>query len=232
MNLLTLTKVSAQYEDTPVLKEVNITVPKKSIVSLIGPNGAGKSTVLKTIFSIAQQTAGTITYKDEDITALQTHELENKGIRYLPQGRINFTTLTVEENLLLASPDEEKREAMYKQFPALKKHRKNLAYNLSGGEQQLLALARALMNEPELLLLDEPTLGLSPKAVQELFTIIQELHKKGISILMVEQNAKQAIRISDYVYVLEGGSIALEGGKEIQQHPKIKNIYLGGDLEE
>ncbi|MFT4250044.1 MAG: ABC transporter ATP-binding protein [Candidatus Woesearchaeota archaeon] len=236
MKLLKLQQVSAGYEETPVLHEINIEVDKKQIVSLIGPNGAGKSTVLKTVFGLTKQTSGNITYKEKNITNKQTHELLKLGISYVPQGRINFTTLTVQENLQLTSKQltnpNKRIQELYKQFPNLKKHEKTLAYNLSGGEQQMLALARALMHKPQLLLLDEPTLGLSPKLIKELFKTLQELRKEGISLLVVEQNAKQAIQISDYTYVLEQGSIALEGDKTIQQHPKIQSIYLGGDTKE
>ena len=239
MTLLQLTNISANYGAETILKNVTLEVKPASIVSLIGPNGAGKSTILKTIFGLTNQEEGTITYKKQDISNKQTHELLKLGISYVPQGRINFSTLTVQENLQLGGKGLQNKELLqqrlqevHKRFPILKTKQEELAYNLSGGEQQQLALARALMHKPQLLLLDEPTLGLSPKLVQELFKTLTQLKKDGISLLIVEQNAKKAIENSDETYVLEQGKIVLSGGRELQKHPQIKSIYLGGDTKE
>ncbi len=172
-----------------------------------------------------------------NITNIPSHELLRLGISYVPQGRINFATLTVYENLQIGGSAlkekeliEQRIQAVYKRFPALKTKKDLLAYNLSGGEQQQLALGRALMYEPTLLLLDEPTLGLSPKLITKLFEILNQLREDGISPLIVEQNAKKAIELADHTYVLEQGRIALSGGRELQQHPQIKTVYLGGEI--
>ncbi|HLD12450.1 MAG TPA: ABC transporter ATP-binding protein [Candidatus Nanoarchaeia archaeon] len=232
--LLTIKNLHAGYNELNVLKGINISLQPGEIIALIGPNGAGKSTVIKSIFNIANVTQGTITYKGENINKLHTYDLINLGISYVPQGKINFTNLTVEENLRIGTEKKDKDtlqknlDYVYKKFPILKERRKQLAYGLSGGQQQMLALGRALMRNPDLLLLDEPSLGLSPKLQKELFTIIEQLRNDGIALFIVEQNAKKAIELADKTYLLEDGKIALEGGKDIINHKKIKNVYLGG----
>lgn len=233
--MLTLNDIHAGYEELEVLKGISLKVNPNEIVALIGPNGAGKSTVIKSMFKIAKVTKGNIIFKDKDITHLQTHELMELGISYVNQGRVNFNALTVEENLTIGAEvlqDKEvvrkNLEAIYHKFPILKEKRKDLAFTLSGGQQQLLAISRALMQNPSLLLLDEPSLGLAPKAQQEIFAIIQQLRQEGIAILMVEQNAKKAIEIADRTYLLEDGKIVVEGDKNIINHPVIKRVYLGG----
>src|SRR3989344_3875802 len=193
--LLTIKNLHAGYNELNVLKGINISLQPGEIIALIGPNGAGKSTVIKSIFNIANVTQGTITYKGENINKLHTYDLINLGISYVPQGKINFTNLTVEENLRIGTEKKDKDtlqknlDYVYKKFPILKERRKQLAYRLSGGQQQMLALGRALMRNPDLLLLDEPSLGLSPKLQKELFHTISHLKENGISILVVEQNA-------------------------------------------
>ncbi|MDP7116106.1 MAG: ABC transporter ATP-binding protein [Candidatus Woesearchaeota archaeon] len=233
--MLEIEKLHAGYDELEVLKGINLKVDPGEIVALIGPNGAGKSTVIKSIFNIATVTGGRIVFKEKDITGLKTHELMELGVSYVNQGRINFGNLTVKENLEIGAPlitDQEvmdKNLAMvYEKFPILKERADKLAYGLSGGQQQMLALGRALMQNPALLLLDEPSLGLSPKLQKEVFATISRLRDDGIAMLIVEQNAKKAIEIADRTYLLEDGKIALTGDKKILKDKKIKDVYLGG----
>ncbi|MBC8501416.1 MAG: ABC transporter ATP-binding protein [Nanoarchaeota archaeon] len=233
--MLEIRNLFAGYGELEVLKGINLTVNPNEIIALIGPNGAGKSTVIRSIFNIADVKKGKIFFKEKDITRIKTHELLELGVSYVPQGRINFGNLTVKENLeigaeLIKDKDiiEKNLNVVYKKFPILKERKKKLAMTLSGGQQQMLALGRALMQNPSLLLLDEPSLGLSPILQKELFKTIQKLKEDGISILIVEQNAKKAIEIADRTYLLEDGKIVLKGGKDIIKHKKIKNVYLGG----
>lgn len=234
--MLEIKKLEAGYGELKVLKGINITVEPGEIVALIGPNGAGKSTVIKSVFSIANQTGGEIFYQGKDISKLKTHELIELGICYVNQGRIIFDMLTVTENLLIGAEQlgheqeviDRNLAYVYKKFPILKTKGNAYAYTLSGGQRQQLALGRALMQNPSLLLMDEPSLGLSPKLQKELFKTIADLKEDGLSILVVEQNAKKAIEIADKTYLLESGEIALKGGKEILKDDKIQNIYLGG----
>ena len=233
--MLDIKNLNSGYGELKVLEGVDISVDANQIVALIGPNGAGKSTVLKSIFNIANVTKGRIVFKEKDITDLKTHELLEIGVSYVPQGRINFGNLTVKENLEIGcemlrdkAVIQKNMALVFKKFPVLKERINQLAYGLSGGQQQMLALGRALMQNPSLLLLDEPSLGLSPKLQKELFETIKSLRKEGISILIVEQNAKKAIEIADKTYLLEDGRVALKGGKDIIKHEQIKNVYLGG----
>ncbi len=232
--MLQLKGVSAGYGNLKVLHDVDLIVPDGRIVALIGPNGAGKSTVIKSVFSIARQYSGTITWNRKTITDFRTHQLLKQGIAYIPQGRIVFGTLTVEENLEIGYNGNDKMQlqrrlrAMYKRFPVLKRKRYAYAFTLSGGQQQMLAIARALMTKPKLLLMDEPSLGLSPKLQTELFALIRKLRDQGLSILIVEQNARAAIQNADTTYLLEQGKVVLAGGKEILEDPRIKRVYLGG----
>jgi len=232
--LLELKGIRAGYGELKVLRGVDLRVKPGEIVALIGPNGAGKSTILKTVFSITTLDEGKVIYKDEDITGVKTHELLELGISYMPQGRINFGELTVEENLLLGGTRLDKDLAtrnlkdVYGRFPVLDEKRKDYAFSLSGGQQQMLAIGRALMQKPSLLLMDEPSLGLSPKLQKELFSIIRALRDDGMAILLVEQNAKKAIESADRTYLLEQGQVVLTGGKSILKNKKIKDVYLGG----
>lgn len=231
--VLELKNVDAGYGELAVLKGVSIAIGGKGhneIVALIGPNGAGKSTVIKAIFGLADVTAGRIMLHGNDITNLESHELIKNGIAYVNQGRVVFGNLTVRENLEIGTYTGSKSDIgyVYNIFPVLKEKEKQLASTLSGGQRQMLAIARALMQNPGLLLMDEPSLGLSPKLQSGLFLTISSLKRKGLSILIVEQNAKKAIQIADRTYLLEDGKIVLEGGKDILKHKKIKNVYLGG----
>ena len=232
--MLKINNLHAGYDKIEILKGVNIDVKNNEIIALIGPNGAGKSTLLKSIFNLCNIYSGEIIFKDKNITKLQTYELIHEGISYVPQGRQIFRELTVKENLEMGAfiLDKEvmKRNIkdVFTKFPFLKEKRNEYAINLSGGQQQLLAIGRALMQNPQLLLLDEPSLGLSPKAMKEMFKKIKEINKEGVSIIIVEQNAKQAVEIADKTYILEDGEIALKGGKEILKNKKLKDIYFGG----
>ena len=233
--MLELKKINAGYGELQVLKNVNLHVNHGEIIALIGPNGAGKSTVIKSIFNLTNISSGRVIFKEKDITNLKTHELVELGIAYVNQGKIVFGNLTVQENVeiginMIKDKDiiENNLEMIYQKFPVLKEKKTQLAYCLSGGQRQQLALGRALMQNPSLLLMDEPSLGLSPKLQKELFRTIADLREMGISVLVVEQNAKKAIEIADRTYLLEQGEVVLTGGKDILKHKKIKNVYLGG----
>jgi branched-chain amino acid transport system ATP-binding protein len=227
--------LTAGYKGIEVIKDINFEIKPGEIVAIIGPNGAGKSTFLRTIFNLTEIYSGRIYFKDKDITDFETYELIYCGISFVPQGRLVFSNMTVSENLEMGAfifndkkLIENNLEHVYKEFPVLKRKKDELAGNLSGGEQQMLAIARALMQSPELLLLDEPSLGLAPKIVNEIFEKVLKLKSEGISLIIVEQNAKKAVEIADRTYILEDGKIALEGGKEILKDPRIKEIYFGG----
>lgn len=234
--MLTIKNLNAGYGGPLVLKDVNLQVNEGEIVTLIGPNGAGKSTVLRSIFGLTKIEKGSsIEYFSEELVGARTESIIKRGICYVPQGRSLFPSMTVEENLdmgavIHSDPKKilAKRIELYHQFPRLKERRHQKAKTLSGGEQQMLAVARALMVSPELLLLDEPSLGLAPKIITELFQKLLEIRDSGTSILMVEQNATLALDISDRGYVLELGRNKYEGtGKELLNDPKVGELYLG-----
>ncbi len=231
--MLKISNLKSGYNGMEILRGVDFEVKPGEIVALIGPNGAGKSTLLKSIFNLCQIYSGKIIFKDKNITKLPTHQLIYEGVSYVPQGRQVFSTLSVRENLemgafVIKSNIKNQISKIYKLFPFLEEREKELALNLSGGEQQMLAIGRALIQDPELLLLDEPSLGLAPKVMKEVFEKILAINKEGISVIIVEQNAKQAVKIANRTYILEDGKIALEGGKEILEDGRIKNIYFGG----
>ncbi len=233
--MLITKNLTSGYKGIEVIKDINFEIKPGEIVAIIGPNGAGKSTFLKSIFNLAEVYSGRIYFKDKDITDFETHELIYYGISYVPQGRLVFSNMTVLENLEMGAfifNDKDliknNLEHVYREFPGLKRKKDELAGNLSGGEQQMLAMARALMQSPELLLLDEPSLGLAPKVVSEIFGKVLKLKSEGISIIIVEQNAKKAVEIADRTYIFEDGKIVLEGGKEILKDQRIKEIYFGG----
>jgi len=233
--MLTISSLKAGYNGIEILHGIDLEVKPGEIVALIGPNGAGKSTVLKSIFNLCEIYSGKIIFKNKNITKMPTYQLIYEGISYVPQGRQIFKNLTVKENLemgafIMRDGELIKRnlEDVFEKFPFLKEKQNDYAFTLSGGEQQMLAIGRALIQDPELLLLDEPSLGLSPKVQKEIFEKIKEINKEGVSIVMVEQNAKKAVEIADKTYVLEDGKIALKGGKEILEDKRIKEIYFGG----
>lgn len=218
-----------------ILFGMDLAVRRGGITVLIGPNGAGKSTVLKSIFNLTTIYGGNIFLNGKDITGLPTYELIELGIGYVPQGRQIFPSLTVKENLEMGAFLSREPDLVGKRigeimgmFPDLKARMQDYAFSLSGGQQQLLAMARAMMQNPSLLLLDEPSIGLAPRIVGQIFQKIQEINNKGTSILMVEQNARMATAIADEIYVLESGKIALHGDRKILKMKKIQQIYLGG----
>lgn len=233
--MLVIKNLKAGYYNGPdILHDVDIEVAPGEIVALIGPNGAGKSTILRSIFGQAEVRAGSIKFIDDNLIDLQTYQLINLGISFVPQGRQVFSSMTVRENLEMgafAIKDKTLAERqlanILMRFPSLKTRLSQVAGSLSGGQQQVLAIARALMQNPKLLLMDEPSLGLSPKVMKEIFEIIKEINSEGVSILIVEQNARSAVEIADRTYVLEMGEVALSGGKDILDNEKIKKIYLG-----
>ena len=232
--MLKVDNINVYYGKIHALKDVSLEVKEGEIVALIGANGAGKSTTLKTISGLLRSETGAITLFDEDISHTDAYKLVSKGMAHVPEGRRIFSQMTVLENLEMGAYTndkdvKEKLEDVFNRFPRLK-HRKNqIAGTLSGGEQQMLAMGRALMSNPKLLMLDEPSMGLAPILVQQIFDIIKELHAAGTTILLVEQNAEMALAIADRAYVLESGRIALSGtGKELAKSDAIKKAYLGG----
>ncbi len=231
--MLKLKSIVAGYGKGVVIDDVHLNVGQKEIVSLIGPNGAGKSTIIKTIFGMTSQHAGSIVYLGNEIDSLEPHELLKRNICYLPQGRVVFDRLTVLENLDLAlgkvsvSKRRSRLDYALFHFPDLKSRLGSLAYTLSGGQRQMLAICMALVRKPKLILMDEPSLGLSPILQDKLFSLITSLRDEGISFLIVEQNAHKAIAISDKTYLLEQGRIVLSGDQKLLKHPKIKSVYLG-----
>lgn len=232
--MLEIKEIKAGYNGMEILKGINLSAKKGEIVVIIGPNGSGKSTTLKTIFNLCNIYSGKVIWKDKNITKLKTHEKIHQGISFVPQGRQVFRDLTVQENLEMGGfiiKDKEivreKIKEIYEKFPFLEHKKDHDADTLSGGQQQMLAIGRALIQSPKLLLLDEPSLGLSPKAMKEIFEKIKEINKEGVSIIIVEQNARQAVKLADKTYLLEDGKIALKDGKEILKDKRIKNIYFG-----
>lgn len=234
--MLTLSNVRASYGSINALKGINIEVNDGKIVALLGSNGAGKTSTLKTISGTLKVTEGNITLDGNDITNERTEKIVSQGIIQAPEGRQIFVSLTVEENLKIGaftvknkSRIREKIKSVYEYFPKLEERKNQIAGTLSGGEQQMLSIGRALMSEPKVLLLDEPSLGLAPLIVRDIFKIIKELNKNGVTILIVEQNALQTLKICDYAYVMEVGKISMQGtGEELMHDEKVVSAYLGG----
>lgn len=232
--MLKIRNLVANYGASNILHGVHLDVDNDQIVTLIGPNGAGKSTVLRSIFNITNIVEGDIIFNGESMRGLPTEALVTKGICYVPQGRSVFGTMTVQENLEMGAyirdDSEIKRdlEYVYSKFPRLYERRQQRTRTLSGGEQQMVAIGRALMLKPKLLLLDEPSIGLAPKVIEEVFDKVISIKEDGASILMVEQNAAFALEISDYGYVLEQGRNKYEGvGKDLLADKKVGQLYLG-----
>lgn len=231
--MLKIDNLCVNYGGIKAVRDVSFEVPEGKIVTLIGSNGAGKSTILRTITGLVHSASGTISYNGEDITKLPTHDIVSKGITLVPEGRHVFPDMTVLENLKIGAylrkdSLHEDIEWIYSLFPRLKERYWQPAGTLSGGEQQMLAVGRALMSRPKLIMMDEPSLGLAPIIVQEIFDIIKEINKRGVTILLIEQNANMALHIADVAYVLETGTIALSGtGKELLANEKVKELYLG-----
>ena len=231
--MLKIDDLCVNYGGIKAVRNVSFEVPDGKIVTLIGANGAGKSTILRTITGLVHAASGSITYNDEELTKLHTHDIVTRGITLVPEGRHVFPDMTVLENLKIGAYLRKDNlnddiEWVYSLFPRLKERNWQQAGTLSGGAHQMLAVGRALMSRPKLIMMDEPSLGLAPIIVKEIFKIIQEINKRGVTILLIEQNANMALNIADLAYVLETGTIALSGtGKELMANEKVKELYLG-----
>jgi len=235
--MLNIDAINVHYGAIHALKEVSFHLKENEIVALIGANGAGKSTSLNTISGLLHPTSGRITFRGEDITATSPQEIVRKGIVQVPEGRRIFASMSVWENLEMGAYTRSNRaeikarmESVFERFPRLKERRNQAGGTLSGGEQQMLAIARGLMAEPRVLLLDEPSMGLAPILVEQIFDIIREINESGTSIILVEQNALMALSIADRGYVLDTGKVVLEGGSgDLLHDPMVINAYLGGE---
>jgi branched-chain amino acid transport system ATP-binding protein len=235
-NMLQVENLNVYYGAIYALKGISFRVNLGEIVALIGANGAGKSTTLNTISGILRPREGKVVFENEDITQTAADQIVQKGIVQVPEGRKIFATLTVEENLEMGAFTRKDKteigqslENVFQRFPRLAERRSQLGGTLSGGEQQMLAIARGLMSRPRLMLLDEPSMGLAPLLVEQIFSIIQDINKQGTSICLVEQNAQMALSIADRAYVLETGLVVLEGpGHDLLQNEMVMEAYLGG----
>ena len=233
--MLTVNNANVYYGAIHAIKGVSLEVNEGEVVTLIGANGAGKSTVLKTISGLLRSKTGDIAFMGEQISTVAPHKIVERGLAHVPEGRRIFLQMTVQENLEMGaytqsgSADEAELDKIFALFPRLLERRKQIAGTLSGGEQQMLAMGRALMSKPKLLMLDEPSMGLAPILVEQIFDIIRELHDAGTTILLVEQNAQMALSVADRAYVLETGGIVLHGtGEELIRSDEIRKAYLGG----
>ncbi len=232
--MLKVDNIHVYYGAIHAIKGISFEVREGETVALIGANGAGKSTTLKTVSGLMHPRSGSIQFLGNDITHSEAHKLVSLGLAHVPEGRRIFLQMTVQENLEMGAYTRKGRlddalENVYAHFPRLKERRKQIGGTLSGGEQQMLAMGRAMMISPKLLMLDEPSMGLAPILVEQIFEIIRELHKSGTTILLVEQNAGMALDIADRAYVLETGKITLSGsGSELAQSEAVKKAYLGG----
>lgn len=236
MALLEVKGLEVYYGVIQALKGIDFEVNEGEIVTLIGANGAGKTTTMQSVIGLIPSKAGMVTFDGKETTHMPCHKIVSLGMSQVPEGRRVFQELSVYQNLLMGSyirkdkkAAKEDIERIYERFPRLKERKKQIAGTLSGGEQQMLAMGRALMSRPKLLMLDEPSMGLSPLLVDEVFTIIKELNREGTTVLLVEQNAGKSLAISDRAYVLENGKIVLSGtGEELLQSEEVKKAYLGG----
>ena len=233
--LLAIDQLDFSYGDLKVLWSIDLTVHQGEIITLLGGNGAGKSTTLKNISRLLKWTSGTITFKGEDLSRLESHDVVARGIVHVPEGRRIFPEMTVAENLRMGSFHRSSRkdrqnnfERVFSLFPRLEERERQLGGTLSGGEQQMLAIARGLMANPRLLLLDEPSLGLAPLLVRNIFQIISEINRQGVTILLVEQNVRQSLLIAHRAYVLETGRVVLSGsGRELLNDDVVQKAFLG-----
>lgn len=234
--MLKIENLVVKYGMIEALKGISFEVNDGEIVTLIGANGAGKTTTLQTISGLLSPTSGSIMLNDQDLTKIPSHKIVSLGLAQVPEGRRVFANQTVEENLKLGAYSMKDKAVIakgldnaYDLFPRLKERRNQLAGTLSGGEQQMLAMGRALMTSPKIMLMDEPSMGLSPLLVKEIFRIIKDINERGTTVLLVEQNAKMALGIADRAYVIETGKISLEGtGEELSNSEQVKKAYLGG----
>ena len=237
--LLEVRDLHVKYGHVHAVRGLSLSVRQGQIVTLIGPNGAGKSSTLAAVCGLVPAATGCILLEGHEVTRLPAHRAAARGIVLVPEGRAILQTLTVEENLRIAAelhprtPNlSERIEEQLRRFPVLGERRNALAGQLSGGEQQMLAIARGLLQSPRILLLDEPSMGLAPLLVQQIFGLIEQIHHEGTTLLLVEQNARIALRVSDYAYVLERGRIALEGpAPQLAADVRVQTAYLGGDVE-
>ena len=234
-SILKVEDINVYYGSIHAIKGVSFEVNEGEIVTLIGANGAGKSTTLNTISGLLHSKTGSISFMGENLGKFPCHKIVSKGLALVPEGRRVFLQMTVQENLEMGAYTQGGKsmdadlERVYEQFPRLKERFKQVAGTLSGGEQQMLAMGRALMSHPKLLMLDEPSMGLAPILVEQIFEIIENLHKAGTTILLVEQNAQAALSVADRGYVLETGKVVTTGtGRELLESPAIKKAYLGG----
>jgi branched-chain amino acid transport system ATP-binding protein len=234
--MLKVDGLNVYYGAIHAVKGVSLEVPEGAIVTLIGANGAGKSTTLQTLSGLLRPRTGTITFLGEDITALPAHKRVERGLAQVPEGRRLFLTMTVAENLEMgaytaegAQPVAEGLERVFALFPRLKERRRQIAGTLSGGEQQMLSMGRGLMSRPKLLMLDEPSMGLAPILVEQIFDTIVEMNRSGTTILLVEQNAQMALSVAERAYVLETGQIVMEGpARDLADNDEVRKAYLGG----
>lgn len=235
MAMLEIKDLKVSYGMIQAIKGISFEVNKGEVIALIGANGAGKTTILHTITGLLNADSGSVTYESKDITRMPGHKIVSMGIAHVPEGRRVFANMTVLQNLKLGAYTRKDKaeiaetlEMVYTRFPRLKERKNQLAGTLSGGEQQMLAMGRALMSHPQIILMDEPSMGLSPIFVNEIFDIIEEVSKSGTTVLLVEQNAKKALSIADRAYVLETGNIVLDGkASELLDNDSIKKAYLG-----
>ncbi len=236
MALLEVKGLEVYYGVIQALKGIDFEVNEGEIVTLIGANGAGKTTTMQSVIGLIPSKAGTVTFEGKETTHMPCHKIVSLGMSQVPEGRRIFQELSVYQNLLMGAYIQKDKKAIkediekiYERFPRLEERKSQIAGTLSGGEQQMLAMGRALMSRPKLLMLDEPSMGLSPLLVDEVFTIIKDLNKEGTTVLLVEQNAGKSLAISDRAYVLENGRIVLSGtGEELLQSEEVKKAYLGG----
>lgn len=235
MAMLEIKDLKVSYGMIQAIKGISFEVNKGEVIALIGANGAGKTTILHTITGLLNADSGSVTYEGKDITRMPGHKIVSMGIAHVPEGRRVFANMTVLQNLKLGAYTRKDKaeitetlEMVYTRFPRLKERKNQLAGTLSGGEQQMLAMGRALMSHPQIILMDEPSMGLSPIFVNEIFDIIEEVSKSGTTVLLVEQNAKKALSIADRAYVLETGNIVLDGkASELLDNDSIRKAYLG-----
>ncbi len=233
--MLTVNDINVYYGAIHAIKGVSFQVNDGEVVTLIGANGAGKSTILNTVCGLLHTRTGSIEFLNQNLSGIPAHKLVERGLAHVPEGRRIFQHMTVEENLEMGAYTQPRAsmdpnlERVYEQFPRLKERRKQVAGTLSGGEQQMLAMGRGLMSNPKLLMLDEPSMGLAPILVEQIFDIIKRLHQAGVTILLVEQNARMALSVADRGYVLETGKIVATGsGDELLHDEAVKKAYLGG----
>ena len=233
--MITVSDLGLAYSGQPLFSHVDLQFTKGNCYGIIGANGAGKSTTLQTVSGLLHSRTGSIEFLGENLMGVPAHKVVAKGLAQVPEGRRVFLQMTVEENLEMGAYTrsggdiDADLEKVYAYFPRLMERRRQIAGTLSGGEQQMLAVGRALMSRPKLMMLDEPSLGLAPLVVQDIFSIIREINRQGVTVLLIEQNANMALKVADYAYVLETGRVVMDGtGAELLTNERVRNAYLGG----